>query len=180
MTRPSIENIRQISNYTDAYRWNVIIASWPLFGTLGGLLPWPNSQALNLRCESVMIPKVDNEKIEVNIRGHKVYQSGQATYNNEITLNMVDTVDQVLMNFLKTWRELVWQTRTGVSQPKLTQEATIILHQLNSLDQPIWQYTLYGAWLKDFDNGSLTNESAVRKPTLTLNYDYYDDGQILI
>jgi len=176
--RPSITDVRNISNYTDIYRWNLIISSFPLLGSLGGVLPFPSSNEINLRCESLVIPKMQNTKIEVNIRGHKVFQSGTAQYTNTMLLTMVDTVDQVVMNFIKTWRELVWQTRTGISQPKLQQEATIILHQLNSLDQPIYQYTLIGCFLEDFDNGSLTNESNVRRPTVTLSYDYYDDGPI--
>ena len=180
--RPGIEDIRSISNYTDIYRWNLTFASFPLTGTVGATTAFnafPSSENLNLRCESVAIPNQTNEKITVNIRGQKVHQSGQATYSGSIQLTFVDTVDNVVQDFIRTWRELVWQTRTGVSQPKLSQEATIILQQLNSLDEPIWQYTLYGCFPQGFDNGSMTNASDIRKPTMTLSYDYYEDGSLL-
>lgn len=172
--RPTIEEIRNVSNYTDVYRWNLIFASFPVIGTLGNILPWPSSNDLNIRCESTTMPKVTNEKILVNIKGQKVYQSGQATYSSTLQLNFVDTVDVKIQNFFNTWTQVVWQTRTGISQPKLRQEATIILHQLNSLDIPIYQFTLYGCFMTDFDNGSMSSASEVRKPTATLSYDYYE------
>jgi hypothetical protein len=173
MARPTIDQIRSIGNVAQLVRWNVIFAQFPT-----GLAAAPQSEALNLRCESSTIPKLSGaSKTEIKIRGHKVNQPGIHTYSDSIVLTFLETVDNVVHQFLKNWRELNWQTKTGIQVPKADAEAMILLQRLDTEDNPIWEYKLVGCLLSDYEpGGTLGNaESEHLKPAMTISYDYFED-----
>ena len=172
MARPTIDQIRGIGNVTQLFRWNLIFAQFPQ-----GLAAPPASDALNLRCESATLPKLTGTNTEVKIRGHKVNQPGIHNYSGTIQLTFVETVDNTIHNFLKAWREICWQTRTGIQLPKNQVEAVVLLQRLNQQDVAIWEYKLIGAFLSDYEpGGTLNNDgSDPLKPALTLSYDLIDD-----
>jgi hypothetical protein len=175
MARPTIDQVRGIGNVTQLFRWNLILAQFP-----AGLAAPPQSEQLNLRCESSTIPKMTGTDTEVNIRGHKVRQPGLYQYNGNIQLTFVETVDNTIHNFLKAWREICWQTRTGVQLPKNQVEAVILLQRLNQQDQAIWEYKLIGAFLQDYEPGGTLDSQGQDplKPSLTLSYDLFEDSAL--
>lgn len=170
MARPSINDIRALPDVAQLFRWNLILAQTPT----GVAAP---NEALNIRCETTTIPKATNNAFEVNIRGHKVFQNGILTYDNSYTLTFVETVDNMVHQFFKSWRELIWQTQTGVAQLPTNQlKGEFILQRLNNQDTPIWVYNMHGVLLQDYDVGTLDNASSDSlKPTITFHYDYFDD-----
>lgn len=172
MARPTIDQIRGIGNVTQLFRWNLIMAQFP-----AGIAAAPRSEALNLRAESATLPKLTGTNTEVKIRGHKVNQPGIHNYSPSITLTFIETVDNTIHTFLKQWREICWQTRTGIQLPKSQVEAVVLLQRLNQQDVPIWEYKLIGAFLQDYEpGGTLNNEgSDPLKPQMTLTYDLFED-----
>ena len=170
-----ITELRGVGDFTTLYRWNLIFASFPAVGVVG----FPLTDDLNLRCESATLPNMTNEKIEINVRNHKIFQPGKGVYNGSIDLTFIETVDNIVHNFLKAWRELHHQTRTGVAVPKSDLEALIILQRLDNADSPIWQYTLHGCFLEAYDDGgTLGTDSDSLKPVLSVSYDFFDDSPL--
>lgn len=177
MARPNISQLRNVGDYTQLYRWNLIFSSLPAAGIAGA----PLIEDLNLRCESTTLPKTTNQPIEQNIRGHKTKSAGIMNYEGTIVLTFIETTDNLIHNFLKGWRELIWSTRTGTSVDKSDYEAEIIIQRLNNQDNAIWQYTMYGCWLEDYDDGGTLDGSTSDslKPAMTISYDFFDDSPVI-
>jgi len=172
MPRPTIENIRQLGDFVPLFRWNVSFATFP-----SAVTGAPTSDALNLRCESSELPKATTTMMDVNIRGHKVKQPAITNYSESITLGFIETVDMVVMKFIKAWRDAIWANQTGVAAgPKSALQATILLRQLNNQDVEIWEYKLVGATMSDHNIDTLeSNSTEAFKPKMVLSYDYYVD-----
>lgn len=175
MVRPTIDQVRSVADFTNIYRWNLVFAQFP-----AAVANPPALEDLNLRCESSELPRLTGQTMQHNLRGHQVRQSGIYNYSDSLTLTFIETVDNVVHNYLKAWREAMWETKTGVTQPKADCEAIILLQRLNNQDDPIWEYKLVGAFLQDFDFGGtldgVTSDSL--KPQLILTYDYFEDKQL--
>jgi hypothetical protein len=176
MANISIDQLRALPDFGQTNRWDITFVTLPAVGVLG----FPLSDSLNIRCETVELPKASNQKIEVNIRGHKVFNSGILDYGNSLTMTFVETVDNTIFNFVKAWRELCWESRQGRAFSKSDLEATILITLLNNQDQPRAKYTVYGAMYESDDFGSLDNGSEVMRPSLTLSFDYYVDAPLAI
>ena len=166
-----IDQLRGLPDFAKTYKWDLQFLTLPVVGPLG----FPVSNDMNLRCESSEIPKTTNQKIEVDIRGHKVRQAGINDYLGSLTLTFSETVDNTVHSFFKAWREIIWETRTGRSFPKAQYTATLKLQRLNNQDEPIWDYIVYGCFPEDFEMGTLDNTSDIMRPALTLSYDYFND-----
>jgi hypothetical protein len=172
MSRPTIDQLRAVGTVTQLFRWNVIFAAFPK-----DVAAPPSSDDLNLRCESSTLPKLGSTPLSVKIRGHVTKQPGIHTYNGTIDLVFIETVDNVVHNFLKAWRDICWAPHTGVQSSKANSEASILLQRLDNQDNPIWQYKLIGAILEDYEAGGPLNADGQDglKPKLTIGYDLFDD-----
>ncbi len=177
-TRPTLEVLRSITNYTQSFRWYVEVEKFP------SVVSGYSSDDINYRAESIELPAMTNPPTEVNIRGHKRKQPGIGNYNGVINLTAVETVDVVIRNFIADWREAHWRTRdgsSGLTEYKLDLESTWIIALLDSLDQPIWFYKLIGCQLEGADPGGTPGgESADPfKPIINLGYEYFIEGASL-
>ncbi len=173
MPRPDIEQIRQTGDFPTMYQWNFIMSKFPQVGT------YPDKEELNKRCLTAELPKKTGQTIEVQVRGHKVRQPGIYNPVGTLTITFVETVDMMVANYFREWREACWETRTGVQQSRENCEAVIALQQLNRQDEAIWQYVLTGCFLEDYDptGGQWDGASPeVLRPSITLSYDYFEDG----
>lgn len=173
--RPNLENLRSLGNFTQAFRWVVEFEKLP-----SALSSYEGGDGINFRAESSGIPKLNPQSSEVVIRGHKVKQPGIGEYENTITLTLIETVDNFVSNFIRQWRELCWQTEggsTGITQSKEDVEGTLILTRLNNVDDPIWQYKLFGVFMETGEMGQDLDASTPDpfKPALTLSFDYFND-----
>ena len=175
MSNISIDELRAQPDYAQLTKWDITFVTLPAVGAFG----FPVSDALNMRCESVELPKATNQKFEVMIRGHKTMHSGILDYGNTMTLTFVETVDNTIFNFVKAWRELCWSSRQGQAFPQSDLEATILLTLLDNQDKPRAKYTVYGCFYESDDFGTLDGSSSdAIRPTLTLSYDYYVDAPL--
>jgi hypothetical protein len=172
MSTFTIDQLRALPDFAQVTKWNVTFVTLPAVGAFG----FPVSDELNIRCESIEIPKATNQKFEVQIRGQKTMHSGIMDYGNTMVLTFAETVDNTIGNFVKAWRELCWSSRQGQAFPKSDLEATILLTLLDNQDQPRFNYTIYGAFYESDDFGTLDGATSdAMKPTLTLSYDFYID-----
>lgn len=173
MARPTIDQVRSIGNVTQLFRWNVIFAQFPKAAVAGA----PRPEDLNLRCESTTVPKLTNTMTEVKIRGHRINQPGRGDYSPSIQLVFLETVDNKIHNFIRSWREACWKTKEGTQASKADAEAIIAIHRLNHLDVPIWEYRLIGCLLQDYEAAATldSQEQAPVKPSMTIFYDYFED-----
>lgn len=173
MALPNIEELRRVGDFATLYQWDIAFLTFPAAGQWN-LSPFD----LNVRCESAEIPNLTGQSIEVMVRGHKVKQPGIHAYSNVMTLVFVETVDNKIQQFLQTWREICWQTRTGYQNKKLDVECGILLTRLDRQLVPIWSYHLIGCYLEDYQMGTLDGASSdAIKPNMVLAYDYFEDGQ---
>lgn len=177
MAKITIDELRALPDYAQVTKWNLDFVTLPGVGPFG----FPLSSILNLRAESIEIPKTTNQKFEVMTRGHKVLVPGIQDYGNSMTITFTETVDNVIFNFVKAWREMIWASRTGRSFSKADIEATILLTLLDNQDNARAKYTIYGCFLESEDFGSLDGSTSdAIKPSLTLSYDFYVDSPLTI
>ena len=170
--RPSINDIIGLGNFLTNFRWFVTFSS---LGTLANDL---KLDSLNVQCEGITFPKVGVPSVEVQIRGHKVKQSGIADYGNTITLTLVETTDMFIFSTIKKWRELTWQTKTGKTVNKQDMTTSVTITRLDNNDVPVWSVILHSCYLEDYDVGGDLDGSTAdpTKPTMTLSFDYFEDG----
>jgi hypothetical protein len=174
MPRPTIENIRGLGDFASLFRWEVALT--PPTGVSG----LATTDELNFRCETAELPTTTVNVSNVQIRGHKIQQAGIMDYNGSISLSFVETVDSKISAFIKSWREALWATQTGVQAGVMsTLKSTLTLYRLNNLDAQIWKYELIGAWPGTDTKGTLDGSTSdFMKPSITFNYDYFKDGKI--
>lgn len=168
-----VTEIRDL-DYQTLYRWRLLFLSFPAVGAAG----LPLAEDLDIRCETTQLPSAENQKIEIALKNHTIYQHGKLTYNNSLDMTWLETTDNRVKSFLKVLRELTHQTRTGASVTKQDLESTVQIQLLNQEDDPVWQYTMFGMFFMTADPGQLGNESDIQRVTGTLSYDFFDDGPV--
>lgn len=171
MSRPTIVQIRELGDFATLYQWNLYVVKAP--PAVGG---FPVTEDLNLRCESAEIPKVTFPPIPIEVRGHKIHQPGAADYTNTWTLTFVETVDNMIADMIYDWHQKVWEVKTGKHEKRLDVEGTFKLERLDRQNEPIWTYTLYGAYIESYEQGILAATSENMKPSITISFDYFDEN----
>lgn len=175
-TRPSLQTLRGLTNFTQQFRFYVEISSFP------NVVTGYNVDDINYRCESLTLPSMTHPATEVNLHGHKRKQTGIGTYEGVITLTAVETVDVIVRSFIADWREAHWRTRksakgysSGVSEYTSELEAEIVIALLDSLDNPIWFYKLFGCQLEGATPGGNPAGDAADpyKPEISIGYEHF-------
>lgn len=166
MSRPSLENIRVLGDFATRYQWNLAFLTSPV----GLTAP---SAGLNLRCEASDLPAPKGSAISIEIRGQQVFQPGIYRVGGTLNITFIETVDNMVMDFLESWREMCWQSNTGVQEKNLDVKCEIQLTRLNRQDQPIKTDVVKGAYCLSFTKPQLGNANEAFKPTLTIQYDSY-------
>lgn len=165
MPRPALEEVRNIGNFAQNFRWTMKIMGANEFGLQ------------DIKCVSSGVPKRTGASSDVTIRGHKVKQPGVYSYEGTITLTFVDTIARDILFSIEAWVEQCWQTNTGIQQSNNVLKSDVMLTLLDNYDAPTAVYTLKGCYPESFDpvGGDLTDgaDAAIAKPTITLSYDYY-------
>lgn len=172
MARPTIDNLRSVTDFATTYNWNLSFTRFPT-----GVAS-PPDQDVNIRCTSTTVPVMTNSIVTVNLRGHKVHQPGIGEYSGTIVLNFVEGIDSKIDTWIRAWREACWQTKTGVAKRKSETEAIITITRLNRQDQPIWNYKLTGCFLQAYEQPALGGDSSAFLPVMTLQYDYFEDSKV--
>lgn len=173
----SIDQLRALPDYQKVTKWDMRFLSLPVVGALA----IPAADLLNLRCETIEIPQKQNEKIEVQIRGHKTFHAGITTYNGSFNATFTETVDNTVKNFLKAWSELVWGTRSGTQFTKAEYEGVLQITMLDSKDRPVYSFIVYGVWPEAADFGTLEGSSSeIQRPSVTFSYDFFTEAPLRV
>lgn len=172
-TRPTIDDVREIGDVQQTYKWNMIFTELPKKGT------YPSKEALNVRCTTTEIPTAQIDNVSITTHGHTVHQSGNLHYNGTLTMNFIEDITNTMRKFLKEWRENTRQTITGKGSKKSDIEATITLETLDNEDTPNWTIVLTGCQYRNSPLGGLESgtSSNAMAPGLTVAYDYFEDNE---
>ena len=170
----SLSQIRTLPEAAPIYRWQIQFDRPPAAGVV---VPTPDRY--NMQCVSSAIPKRDaGSGIELIIRGHMVRLPGTYADTKTIDLTFFDTEDNIISEYLASWREAMWHYdtgRRGGSREDVTADISLI--RLSNQDEPIWQYHLFGCYQEDYDpsGAELGADAEIMRPTLTLYYDFFTD-----
>ena len=175
----SIDDVINLGDFESITKWTLVFSGQPT------AYQGPPLQGLNLRCESINMPKVNIPSVDIQIRGHKVKQPGIADYGNQLTLNLFETTDMYVTRAIKAWKELCWQNRTGVARKKSELSCIIQLYRMDNRNNYMYGYEIYGCFLEDYDHGGDLDASTgdAQKPTMTIAFDYFKEmhaNQILV
>lgn len=166
--RPSIDTFRRLGHHQTVYDWGISFIGLP------ELLTGFDSSDLNTRCTSAQLPSRNIQEIELNMRGHKIYQHGIVNYGNDLTLNLYETTDQKVGNFLNAWMDMQWSPIVGAQVPKMANQCAFLLTLLDSENKAKKYYTIIGAWLKGWNQVELgSNQSDVVTYSCQFKFDYY-------
>jgi len=156
------------------YRWELIFAEFP--AAVAGF----DTNDLNLRCESIELPKRTVTPTEIFLHGHKHTRAGRSEVPGTLTFTFIETVDAKVLSFIKAWRDAIWAFDSGVQVPYADYIATVEIHHHNQNNDAFWRYVLKGVWLEDYEGGGQPDGQTgdPLKPTLTLHYDDFEDNAI--
>ncbi len=173
MPRPSINQIRSFSGLALSYRWNIQFTKFPAVGT------YPDTEELNLRCETTEFPKMTIEPAEVLLRGHKVTYPGRGDIQNTITVAFIETDDFLINSIADEWMKAVYEQVSGKVGVKKEIEGTISMYLLDTEENRKYYFTLYGAWISDLDRGTGEAGGAEPfRPQITFTFDYFESGKV--
>ena len=165
--RPDIDQFRSLGHHQTLYDWGIQFISLP------SLLTGFDSADLNTRCTSTQLPARSIKDIELNLRGHTIFQHGIVSYGNTLTLNLYETVDQKVGDFLNAYMDMQWSPVIGAQVPKMLNQSSFLLTLLDS-ENNAKKYTIIGAWLKSWNPIDLgSNQSDVITFNTTWQFDYY-------
>lgn len=164
MARPTIENIRSLGDFMVSNLWDInIIGAGSVFEAAG----------LNFRAVSCELPKRTGNSLEVNIRGQKIKQPGDYDYSGSLTITLAEGDKAEVHKALTALRELTVTTITNSQLPKKAVESVIVIKRLNRQGEMTHGFTVFGAFLEDYDLGELSDAGDIVQPTVTFSYDYF-------
>lgn len=172
-----IIDVINLGTFISNYRWRI---SFPIIGKAltdqGADVFLKN---LNMKAESVTLPKVTTPAVEVVIRGHKVKQAGIADYGNTLTITSFENKDMEVFRLIDVFRDAIWSYKTGnhgVQQDKSDYTCTMVIERLDNTNTEVLQkYVVYNCWMEDNDVGGDLDASTAdpTKPTITFSFDFF-------
>lgn len=181
--RPTMNQLRRLGNFSQMYRFGLKIVEWPrLLSQYSS-----RSQDFNIRVLSATVPEKAGQSTEIGLRGHQLRQPGIVTYTSPWTCTLMETNDVFVQTLLHDWHNLYWDTNrqnprgnsSGITQFKADLEAVIELYQLNNLDEPIYKYTLIGAYVESYQRGDFDGATAdPMQPAVSFALDYFTEEPV--
>lgn len=106
------------------------------------------SEELRLTCNSVSIPSIDLEQVEIHRMHNKYLVSGSKVSYGEVTVKFYDFVDNTAANALKEWHRQIYDIDTSLmGYPKdYKRDITILMYGPDHSVVESW--LLKGAWPK--------------------------------
>ena len=170
--RPSIQDVRNIGQIAQRFRWRLDFITQPLAGS-GLILP----ADLNIRCESVDVPSYDISSQDVKIKQWTIQRNGSIK-PKDMTLTFVETTDGSTFDFFSAWQEAIMNLKSGQGNSKDLSSALINLTLLNNTNDPIRLFTVWGCILKSYDRGAANNTDEIFKANVTFGFDYFKETKV--
>ena len=166
--RPDITQFRSLGHHATTYDWGIQFIDIP------ALLTGFTSADLNTRCTSAQLPARKINTIELNLRGHKIFQHGIVDYGNTLDLTLYETVDSKVANFLEAYMDMQWSPLVGSQVPKVINQCSFLLTLLDSENNARKYYTIIGAFLTGWNQIELQSSgSDVISYATNWSFDYY-------
>ncbi len=179
MARATVEDVVGVGPFSQMYRWRLSFDTFP--AALGGSLGGFTSDDMYIRCESTEIPRmIEIAPTRVELHGHEIEQPGKYAPAGPIIFTFVETDDRAISKGIKAWRDIIWEPRTGKSLPTDQLTAVIRIEEHDVEDNAVFEYVMYGCYLKEYDaGGNLDGTTAdSRKPTMSIRYTWFEDREL--
>jgi hypothetical protein len=136
------------------------------------------SDDINMRTVTFTPPQTIIAYAELTMRGFKKQQPSVRQPNQEITIELCETIDMKTHNFLTQWRELCAKRGNNYVAPASQREGEILAYRKNSQNTNVWAYKILNVCLSDFTVPPFADGSspAVVKSELKLKYSDFVDG----
>lgn len=171
MPKVELNQVRTLNRVVHLNDWVIKFVTVPAGPNINDF-----TDEVDIRAISVDFPRATLLPIQVDIRGHRYFVPGDTEFEPTITLQLLETDDMRVLNALLKWREWAYGTMDGYKNPVDDIKADLKLFLLNRQLEPIYEYTLYGAWPTAFDpGGQLVGDKGadILRPTITFQYDFY-------
>lgn len=169
-----IEDIRNLGNISLTNNWKLDLRvvgdkARAAIGKLG---------VVNVRCVSTGAPTKSINPVDVTIRGHVVGRPGDLVYNRTFDFVLVGIEDNSVEEFVRDYYEVCCSWEHLAQYKKAEIECTAVFTRLNSMNEPIYEYELVGAWLSNatFPGGEST--ASAMNISCTLSFDYFKERTI--
>jgi len=116
-------------------------------------------------------PNESSEEIEINADNQKLYYAGRQTYEAG-AVSVRDYVDADVANFIKAWRNLVFDPSNGTMGYKSEYAGVALIQQMDPKGVVIREWKLEGIWPQAVDFGQVSQDSIDPvRIALTFRYD---------
>jgi hypothetical protein len=143
---------------------------------VGSAKPLP--EELLIRCRSVQLPERGNETIESYFGSMKQLFPGKPTMGNDLPITFEETTDQLVLETITAWQQLIMDIRTGKSHVAFKRAATrTIFLNMYAYDGSDLKYRIkfVNAWPRQRDSVPLEyNSNDSVKYNTTFAFDLWD------
>ena len=168
MPRPTIAEIRSITDFQKPYMWELSFLRLPNFVEV-------NPFRVNLQCLSAEVPKKTGQTATLLMRGHQIFDPGIYNVQGTMQLTFVETIDNQVRNLIQQWEDAC-ANKTGTFT-QLTGDLRLVT--MNNQEEPNYEYWLLWAFLEDSNINPLDGgTSDPMQPTITLRYTDYQAQQL--
>jgi hypothetical protein len=135
----TIQDARAIGEPLRVFDFRMIIS--PLRGTNGA-----TPQTVSLRCQSTVIPEIQNSPTMVEVQSYRLPRPGRALFTNQWQCRFVEYTDLAILQQIDTWARLCTDpiTQKIANFQDIQSNATIEL--LNGQQETVITRTLVGVW----------------------------------
>lgn len=160
MSRPSIAEVRSVTDFQKSYMWELQFLRFPQFVDV-------DPYRLNLQCLSTEVPKKTGQTATLMMRGHQIFDPGIYAVGGTITLTFVETIDNQIRNLLDQW-ETACADKSGTFN-ELTGDIRIVT--MDNQENENYEYWLLWSFLEDSNVNPLDGgTSDPMQPSITLRY----------
>lgn len=150
MSKPTLNQIRSLGNFSTSENWYFQITNLPKAGGISF-----SSDDINWRCESVDVPKRETPTLQVQIRGQPpVNQHGTATPSGSTTLTLFSTDDMRIEKAIQELLKLSHDLETGFGHKKADYEMSARLVRMDVTGKEVLEYNFIGVLMESYDPGA--------------------------
>lgn len=167
MSRTGLQDISTLKDPLQTWNFGFIIPNVPGNG---------NGLALTLRCKSVVIPGMQLEVAELQLRGMQLNFAGRHVYSHTLPVTITEHRDMLSRQSILRWQYKARDFRNNTGSYKTTYATTADIELYDDTGAVIRTIRLYGLFPTQLDD--LTTESAataVAEMSVSFSYDFFRD-----
>lgn len=160
MPRPSIAEVRSVTDFQKNYMWELQFLRTPAFANI-------DPYRFNLQCLSTEVPKKTGQTSTLMMRGHQIFDPGIYSVSGTLQLTFVETIDNVVRNMIDEM-ETAAAEKTG-SFNDITFDLRLVT--LDNQENENYEYWMLWCFLEDSNVNPLDGGTGdPMQPTITLRY----------